>query len=303
MSAMSKETATMLHRLGVDRLSFERWLTESLGAPTTLLEVVELGESSRETPWRLDLDSHAAERVVFRFGDGCSANEATALRVMESQSLPAPRLLAWDPSGDALGVPLFLSEYIDGEPLLGALEDGDEWAESLYIETACALQTIRPSDLPLEAEHLTVREGAAEVLEDAYAGFVEPDELIHAAYRRLLETRPDLPEIHFSNGDLWPENLLVRHRRLVAVIDWQHAGFSDPIFEFLLPFFLVPELRGRGIEERYCERMGFDAGMLSWYHGMEFFDSLRWVLKVGKPYEMHTAESLRRDLRHWLSCA
>ena len=68
---------------------------------------------------------------------------------------------------------------------------------------------------------------------------------------------PDLPEIHFSNGDLWPENLLVRDRRLVAVIDWQHAGFSDPIFEFLLPFFLVPELRGRGIEERYCERMGF----------------------------------------------
>ena len=35
-------------------------------------------------------------------------------------------------------------------------------------------------------------------------------------------------------------------------------------------------------------------------HGLEFFDSLRWVLKLGKPYEVHTAESLQRDLEQWL---
>ena len=92
-------------------------------------------------------------------------------------------------------------------------------------------------------------------------------------------------------------------RALVGVIDWQHAGFSDPLFEFLLPLFLVPELRDLGIEERFCVRKGLPPNILHWYHGSEFFDSLRWVLNVGKPYEMHTAESLRMDLERWLAAS
>ncbi len=86
----------------------------------------------------------------------------------------------------------------------------------------------------------------------------------------------------------------------MGAIDWQHAGFTDPIFEFLLPFFLVPELRGRGMEQTYCARTGFDPAVLAWYHGLEFFDSLSFVLKLDKPYEMHTADTLQRDLRNWL---
>jgi len=49
--------------------------------------------------------------------------------------------------------------------------------------------------------------------------------------------------------------------------------------------------------------MGFDPEMLRWYHGLEFFDSLRWVLRTGKPYGIHTAESLERDLARWLEVA
>ena len=58
--------------------------------------------------------------------------------------------------------------------------------------------------------------------------------------------------------------------------------------------------RGRGTEEAYCRRMGLDPAILAWYQGLEFLDSLRWVLKLGKPYEIHTAESLQRDLQRWL---
>jgi aminoglycoside phosphotransferase (APT) family kinase protein len=117
----------------------------------------------------------------------------------------------------------------------------------------------------------------------------------------LSHSLPLLPEPRFSNGDLWPDNLIVHDGRLVGVIDWALAGFSDPIFEFLLPFFLRPQLRGRGIEARYCQRMGFDPGLLSWYHGLEFFDSWRWVRLTGQPYERHTDDSLHADLARWLS--
>jgi aminoglycoside phosphotransferase (APT) family kinase protein len=178
---------------------------------------------------------------------------------------------------------------------------GEAWAEDLYEETACALQSITRAQLGTLARQLDT-ESAADVLEDAYAYLRgHPEPVAHAAYARLKETMPRLPAPRFSNGDLWPDNLIVRDRQLVGVIDWANAGFSDPVFEFLLPFFLRPGLRGRGLEARYCQRMGFDPAVLPWYHGLEFFDSLRWVLVVGAPYEQHTAETLRADLARWLA--
>jgi aminoglycoside phosphotransferase (APT) family kinase protein len=177
---------------------------------------------------------------------------------------------------------------------------GEQWAIDLYIDTVCALQDVRKEDLRGEAAELLGDETIRDVIEAAYERFPEREPLHEAAYRTLVSRQPNIPKTAFSNGDLWPENLLVRDRGLVGVIDWQHAGWSDPIFEFLLPFFLVPELRNRGIEARYCERRGFDPAVLDWYHGVEYFDSLSFVLKTGEPYEMHTAESLRRDLERWL---
>ena len=146
----------------------------------------------------------------------------------------------------------------------------------------------------------TRRESALEVVEAAHQRIDDRQPLHEAAYRRLIHRQPQLPELTFSNGDLWPDNLLIRDRKLVGVIDWQHAGWSDPVFEFLLPFFLVPELRGQGIEETYLNRQGYDPSLLTWYHGVEFFDSLAWVTKTGEPYGIHTVDSLTGDLTTWL---
>lgn len=299
MSADPSEPLT----LPVAKIALQHRLAHVLQLEVTGLDAMPFEASSREAPWRMDIhtpgDSH---RVVVRFGDSCSSNEVNALQVVDSLELPTPRLLHWAPWDPELKTALFISSYVGGVGLLQAMKDHEPWAEDLYIDTACALQAISTMSLPEgAASTLRVDESAEEVLEAAYRMFAERDTLIERVYRRLKATKPPLPSPEFSNGDLWPENLRVQDRRLMGVIDWQHAGFSDPFFEFLLPFFLVPELRGRGLEERYCERKGFDPGLLHWYHGLEFFDSLRWVLKTGKPYEMHTAETLRRDLASWLA--
>jgi len=59
-------------------------------------------------------------------------------------------------------------------------------------------------------------------------------------------------------------------------------------------------LLGRGIEARYCKRIGVDPGVLHWYHGLEFFDTWRWVLSSGRSFGHHTAESLEKDIENWL---
>jgi aminoglycoside phosphotransferase (APT) family kinase protein len=239
--------------------------------------------------------------VLVRFGKSCSANEVVALRAMEGHPLPTPKVLYWDPEGGALGTPLFVSTFIDGERLLDGMKANEPWADALYVDTVCSVQSTTVEDLPPgSTEEMGGSESALEVLEAGYAMFEKPNPLAEAAHSRLKHTWPGPPGDRFSNGDLWPENLIIQEECLVGIIDWQHAGFTDPIFEFLLPFFLVPGLRGRGTEETYCERMRFDPAILDWYHGLEFFDSLRWVLRLGKPYGIHTAESLQRDLEQWL---
>jgi len=229
-------------RLPVSEVSLARALADVLDLEANGLAVTPLGASSRETPWRVDLAGSVEPRIVLvRFGDSCSANEVTALQAMERHPLPTPQVLHWDAEGAALGTPFFVSTFIEGDPLLDAMKANEPWADALYIETACAVQSVTRGDLPPGvAAQLDGSDSALTVLEEAYAGFAKPNPLAEAAYRCLKETQPEFPPDHFSNGDLWPENLLVLGDRLAGIIDWQHAGFGDPIYEFMLPFFLVP---------------------------------------------------------------
>jgi aminoglycoside phosphotransferase (APT) family kinase protein len=287
------------------RLRCEAYLSRCLGERVRLVCADLLQKSTRDAPWRLDVEvGGVARSYVLRLDSRRIEHEYEMLRAMEAVPVPTPQAYGWDPAGESLGVPCFFQDFVAGESLLGYLLAGEPWAEALYIDTACKLQSITRRQLPTVAHRLGAGESAVDVLEEAHGYFQEnPHPLAEAAYARLRASMPLLPEVRFSNGDLWPDNLIVRGRRLAGVIDWANAAFSDPIFEFLLPFFLRPELRGRGIEARYCRRMGFDPQALHWYHGLEFFDSWHWVLLLAQPYEQHTADSLQADLARWLDRA
>ena len=185
--------------------------------------------------------------------------------------------------------------------MLGPMLAGERWAEELYIATVCALQGITRERLSAIEDRLEGEETAEGFLEAAQENFkTDPHPLADAVYAKLRETMPEFPAVRFSNGDLWLDNLIVRDGQLAGIVDFENAGFSDPVYEFLLPFFVSPGLRGRGIEERYCERMGFDAGLLRWYRGLEYYDTWCWVKATGKPFEHYTSEKLQRALERWL---
>jgi aminoglycoside phosphotransferase (APT) family kinase protein len=88
------------------------------------------------------------------------------------------------------------------------------------------------------------------------------------------------------------DNLLVRDRQLVGVIDFENTGFRDPFYEFLLPFIVSSELRCREIEQRYCQCVGFDYGVLYWYHGFEYIDTWHWVRSTGDPFNQYNKQNL-----------
>jgi aminoglycoside phosphotransferase (APT) family kinase protein len=279
----------------------EQVLSRFLGGQVRLIRAEPLTKSTREAPWRLDVEVDGAPRAyVLRLDPREGAHEYEALQAMESVPIPTPRAYGWDPEGKALGVPCYFEDFVAGESLLPPLLAGEPWAETLFVDTVCALQSVTRAQVAA-AHCFGPGETAAHSLEQAHQVLAsEPKPLAEAAYAKLKGTMPPLPEVRFSNGDLYPDNMIVRERRLAGVIDWEFSGFSDPIYEVLLPFFVHPELRGRGIEERYCQRMGFDAGWLPWYRALECFTTWHWVRKTGQPFEQHTADSLSEALTRWL---
>jgi aminoglycoside phosphotransferase (APT) family kinase protein len=283
----------------------EAYVQRCVGGRVRLVRAERLQQSTRAAPWRLDAEVDGILRsfvlqVELRRGE----HEFEVLRAMEAVDIPAPRPYGWDPSGEALGVPCLLTGFVAGESLLPALQAGQLWAQELYIDTACRLQAIGREQLAPVARRLGDGETAVDVLEAAYdtwRGTQEP--LAEAVYAQLKATMPAFPAPRFSNGDLYPDNVIVQARRLAGVIDWENAGFSDPIFEFLLPFFVHPELRGQGVEERYCRRMGFDLTSLHWYRGLEYLDTWHWVTKTGQPFVQWTGAALAAALERWLDGA
>lgn len=279
----------------------EAYLGRFLEKSVSLVHAEMLTKSTRDAPWRLDVEvDGCAQSYVLRLDSRGIEREYQVLQAMESVPIPTPCVYGWDPEGHALGIPCFFSDFVAGESLLGPMVAGKEWAEELYIDSVCALQAITEEHLSGVVRRLD-GETAADVLEGCNLYFqTNPQPLAERVYRELKERTPDLPEMRFSNGDLWLDNFIVRDEQLAGIIDFANAVFSDPIYEFLLSFFVCSELQGRGIEERYCQRMGFDLGTLPWYHGLEYLDTWHWVLLTGEPFVHHTDESLRADLEKWL---
>lgn len=280
----------------------EDYLGKHLNALVQFMWAEPLKASSREAPWRLDVSVEGRRRsFILKLDTRRGEHEYAILRAMESVPIPTPRAYGWDAEGKALGMPCFFYDFLVGDSLLKHLLLGEEWAENLYIETARALQAVTREHLLAVAERFGPGETAADVLEKAWITLRKlRDPMLREAFMRLRETMPPLPDPRFSNGDLYPDNIVVRGEKLVGVIDFESAGFSDPIYEFLLPFFIYPELCRRGIEEEYCKRMGFDKSYLTWYLNLEYYDTLHWVLKTGKPFCQHTEKSLREALARWL---
>jgi len=284
------------------RVACERYLSHFLAGQVDFVQADQLTKSTREAPWRLDVKlDGAAQSYVLQLDARSLEYEYQVLRAMEKIPLPTPRAYGLDLEGEALGVACFFQDFVAGESLLGPMQAGADWAEGLYIDTVCALQDVSDADLG-DVTQVLKREPAVDVLEDAYSYLKNSAlPLADTAYAVLKTSMPVLAPVRFSNGDLWLDNFIVQNGKLAGVIDFANATFSDPIFEFLLSFFVAPELQGRGIEQRYCRRMGYDPAVLLWYHGLEYFDTWRWVLLTGESFVHHTAESLESNLRQWIA--
>lgn len=280
--------------------AYRKYFSEGLAGQVEILNAAALDESSRAAPWRFDLlVDGRPHSVVLRLDARTSEKEYQILEEVSKFPIPTPGVYGLDREGRFLGEPCFFMDFIEGEPLLDGLLAGAVWAEDLYIDAVMRLIS-PPEDLLAALPEWLEKESAKDVLESAQQKLKsQSDDLAERVYLKLQASMPDLPPVRFSNGDLYPANFRVKNRELVAVIDFANASYSDPVFEFLLVFFIHPELRGRGIEERFCRLVGVDPAVLPWYHVLEFYDLWGYLAGTEDAFARYDAEKIRMILSQW----
>ena len=170
------------------------------------------------------------------------------------------------------------------------------------LDTVCVLQAISHEQLGGLAAKFGKASTAAEGLRCTAERFPRytNDPLVSKVVGRLEAKMPPL-ELCFGNGDLSPSNMLVSGHALAGIIDFEFAGFFDPMSEFMLPFGRCPELRDKGLERRFCERHGFDCRMIDWYRAATDFGL--WLHLLANPQaecEGCTTASCKVDLERWV---
>jgi aminoglycoside phosphotransferase (APT) family kinase protein len=194
------------------------------------------GVSARVTAAEIRLPGGRCEKLVIReYGDAnlradphAASHEARLLEWLRSAGVPVPAPRYTDESREILPRPYLVVEFVDG---VAAQETQDDPA-GVVRQLAAVLAGIHRAagwreELPFlrddtERFARTLRERPAR-LDDALS-----EAEVRAALTRLWPpaSRNEPALLH---GDFWPGNTLWHGGELAAVIDWEDAGFGDPL--------------------------------------------------------------------------
>jgi aminoglycoside phosphotransferase (APT) family kinase protein len=283
---------------------FDDYLSQSLGKSLEMVEAVPLKGGYRNSPWRIDaLDAGFLCSYVLRLEHPGLCKEYQVMEQLASTALPTPDVWGFDPEGRFLGSGCFLMSFVPGQTLMGGLVSGEKWAEILFVDAVCEMQSTSRKQLGPIGVGLGKGADASGFLSYAEDGLLKliDDPLVKMAAGRLRDTMPDRLEPEFGNGDLSPLNFIVGDGRLSGIIDFEFSGFSDPMFEFLSPIRWYEALRNRGLEARFCSCKGYDPDIVPWYWVLVSFSS--WLGMLEDPaaeLEGCTANSCRQDVQVWL---
>ncbi len=232
------------------RRALAAFLAEATGAEAAeLLEVTRLGGGAiqenralevRFSGGRLDgtrrlvLRTDAPSRIAPSHG---RIEEFRILELAWRAGVKVPEPIARCPDPGPIGRPFYVMRHLPGEargirivrdPLVR--EHGDLLLAELARQLAL-IHTIRPPRP--ELDFLSVPEEAAPRRIREYRGYLDSidaaEPVLEYALRRLERTAPESAELVLVHGDFRTGNFLVEEGRLVALLDWEFASWSDPL--------------------------------------------------------------------------
>jgi aminoglycoside phosphotransferase (APT) family kinase protein len=195
------------------------------------------------------LVTDGGERYVLRRylrHNRCAVEVALGLRL--DGIVPVAEVVCADPDGGQAGEPVLLSRFVPGEPLSRALANrpahvaadlGRAAGEALAAIGRVGFAYPGFFDESLSPTHLEPTAGLAAFVDDKLANGNARDLLSAAERDRLLGIagayEPLLAGVagarQLVHSDYNPKNIMVRGTAVVAVLDWEFAFSSTPLFD------------------------------------------------------------------------
>ncbi len=157
--------------------------------------------------------------------------EFNALKLLHKQGIPVPPPLLLDETGEMLGLPGIVTEFVEGAPIELPAEAA-RWGE-LAAATARMLARIHQTAFS-EADKRFLMDDNVEVAWFIKTGLI-PDymradqdgemvwQLVKDHWGRWAPVEP-----RFAHTDYWAGNILWRGDEITAVVDWEEAGYGHP---------------------------------------------------------------------------
>jgi aminoglycoside phosphotransferase (APT) family kinase protein len=210
------------------------YLSEQLGRTATVADLRRISVGNSRAMLLADTD---AGRFVVRVEQGgvfgtSGAEEFRVMRGLHSAGFPVANVRWYEPTGDVLGQPFFVMDFLEGAA--GADERAlDEGAAEDFVATLARLHALDWRTAGIEFDNEPEPEDATHAQIDRWYGVYrsagpEPLPLLEEAAAWLHRYAPPLDRVTVVHGDAGPGNLVHADGRVLALTDWEFAHLGDP---------------------------------------------------------------------------
>lgn len=157
-----------------------------------------------------------------------SAAEFAIMQSLHAAGLPVANVRWLEPTGDVLGQPFFVMDYIEAEQPVEERQMDPATAAS-FVRTLAKLHALDPTAHlptvdPEQTTHILIEHWRA-VGKSADGPRVP---LLDAAEMWLHQNAPNTRRVTLVHGDAGPGNVLSANGEAVALTDWEFAHVGDP---------------------------------------------------------------------------
>ena len=160
--------------------------------------------------------------------DRPSQRESIALRALDEQGVPAPKLILGEETELLLGRPGIVISYLEGVPYLAPV-DPEDWARQL----AEAIARVHGVDIAGDLESFP---GATTASVGRWMDADKPPErfakhqLGPAVWEAMRQMWPavDVSSKRLIHTDFWPGNTIWKDGQLLAIVDWEWPDIGEP---------------------------------------------------------------------------
>ena len=223
------------------REELERWIGGQAGAPVAVAALRRITTGHSRGNWYLELED--GSRFVVRIEQGgvfgtSGAEEFAFMQAVGRLGFPVARVRWLEPTGDVLGQPFFVMDFVEGG--VDAGREDRSLAPELAVDFVRRLDELHRLDWsavldgpsPEDATHVQIERWASVYRSSSSL----PVPLLEEGAAWLHANAPVLERVALVHGDPGPGNFVHDGHRVLAITDWEFSHLGDPTedWSFLL---------------------------------------------------------------------